>query len=705
MAAPKDIVLRARVTLLSVVLVMLVITGKIIYLQFLQKGIWRHRAQTTQLAYKPIAASRGNIYADDGSLLATSLPFYTVALDPTIVSEALFQQAIVPLSQKLADFYGDAPPTYYKMRITEARNAKRKYVCLNRKCITYQEKKKMLQWPIFRQGKFKGGVIFEEQYKRYNPFQELARRTIGTHKETASTGLEYAFNKWLSGRNGQALYQKITGGNWKPVEGHTMVRPMHGGDITTTIDIQLQDVTHSSLQTVLEQTNAQHGCAIVMEVATGAIKAMANLSRMPSGKYIEAYNYAVGHQGSVEPGSIFKLVSMLALLEETGWALTEPIDTGEGKVKFYNSWMRDVKKGGYGLLTLQELFEKSSNVGFALVTQQLFGTNPQKFINYIEQLNLHRPLGIELMGEGRPYVVTPKSKSWSLITLPWLSIGYNIQLTPLQLLALYNAVANKGKMVKPRLVQSIQAADGTIQRTPIVTLKEKICSEETLGKLKIMLEGTVERGLAQRIKHGFYTIAGKTGTAEKLVNGRYTNNHLTSFAGYFPANNPRYSCIIMVDSPQGEKTRFGAEVPAPIFKDIADRLAGKDLQARIPINGLGGIQATKPLQLSNKGAIDELVFLYQSLQLPLPTTLQKGVSWGTIAVTAAHATCQPAREVSSAQEVPNVLHMQLRDALFLLEKNGLEVTAVGPIQGNVCKQSLPPYQKIEANRSITITVQ
>ncbi|WP_339043911.1 penicillin-binding protein [Cardinium endosymbiont of Tipula unca] len=680
---------------------MAMIMWKITNLQFVEGDKWKNRAKVAQLAYRPILASRGNIYADNGSLLATSLPFYTVALDPTVSSDESFKHGIDLLSTNLSDFYGDFPAKYYKEKITHARKKNKKYLTIHKKYITYEERKKMRQWPIFEQGKFKGGGIFEEQYKRYNPFKELAQRTIGAHRQAHGFGLEYAFNKELKGENGQALYQKVVGGNWKQVQENTMVRPMHGYDLETTIDINLQDVTQSSLLTVLEQTSAQNGCAIVMEVATGAIKAIANLSRTRSGTYTESYNYAIGNQGVVEPGSIFKLASMLALLEETQWSLDKPIDTGNGAIKFYNRYMRDVKKGGYGLLTLQQVFEKSSNVGLSMAIHQTFGDNPQKFIDYIVGLGMHKPLGIELAGEGNPYIITPKSKMWSGIALPWLCVGYNLQITPLQILTLYNAVANNGKMVKPMFVKNIKSANGIVQHFPTTVLKEKICSDATTDKLKAMLEGTVARGTAQRIKSGFYKIAGKTGTSQKLVNGKYTDNHLTSFVGYFPADTPRYSCIIVVDSPQGEAYRFGADVPAPIFKEIVDRIAGKDLQARKPINGLASPESSV-IKLFNTGNIGELNLLYESLHLPTATIL-KGCEWADLKVSATETTFRP-RSGASKQEVPNVLNMKLRDALFLLESNGLEVTIVGNIHGGVSKQSLTPFKVIPTDRQITITL-
>lgn len=701
----KEILLRARIVLLSVLLFSVAIVWKINVLLWKEGEKWRTYAQINQLIYRPIVASRGNIYGDDGALLATTLPFYTVYLDPTIVSDAIIQKELDALCQKLANFYGGGTPEMYKNKIWTARQKKKRYVRLHAQPITHAEKQEMKQWPLFKYGKYKGGVRFEKQYIRYNPFKELAKRTIGTHRANGSTGLEYAFNQELKGINGQALYQKVIGGNWKEINANTGVSPIHGYDLETTLDINLQDVTQSSLLTVLEKTHAKHGCAIVMEVATGAVKAIANLSRMPSGNYAEVYNYAVGNQGTVEPGSIFKLASMLALLEKTHWPLTEPIDTGNGAIQYCNRWMRDVKKGGYGLLTLQEVFEKSSNVGISMAIQQAFGADPQQFIAYLEHLGLHKPLGIELIGEGKPYIVTPKSKMWHGVSLPWLCIGYNLQITPLHMLVLYNAVANNGKMVKPIFVRNIKSASGLVKVFHTTVLNEQICSKQTLHKLKAMLEGTVEQGLAQRIKHGFYKLAGKTGTAQKLVNGHYTDDHLTSFAGYFPANAPRYSCIIVVDSPQGADARFGAEVPAPIFRDIVDRIAGKDLHARPPING-----SIKPMHeltgLGHMACAQTWIDLYRLLELPVsdksvPQEAQIQQAMG------ANKSAQqvPLHTKFVSQHPPTVLHKNVRDALFVLEQAGFFVSIEGTVHGTVCKQSLKPHQAFPEKSTVHLVLQ
>src|SRR3569623_278756 len=399
MAFKQTILLRTRIAFLAISLFAILIVAKLIYIQFFQGVHWRKEASVASLAYKPIKATRGNIYADDGSLLATSLPFYRVALDPCIVDETTFQEQIGALSQLLADFYKDQSAEAYQQLIQDARQAKRRYLVINKKWIEYQAKKEMSQWPILCQGRWRGGVLFEKVEKSFQPFRDLAARTIGLiNANEYGAGLEYSFNKELKGCDGSALYQKMMGGNWKMIYDGAAIRPVHGYDLDTTIDINLQDVAHHSLLRALQASEAAYGCAVVMEVQTGEIKAMVNLSRTGDAQYNEFYNYAVCNQGTTEPGSTFKLVSMLAFLEETSAALTDTIDTGDGQYRFYDRTMKDVKEGGFGELTIQEVFEYSSNIGMARLVDEAFGKDPQKFVDYVHKLGLTKSLGLPMIG-------------------------------------------------------------------------------------------------------------------------------------------------------------------------------------------------------------------------------------------------------------------------------------------------------------------
>ena len=425
MTFKQTILLRTRLAFLAIFLFAAAIVMKLVYIQIIEGAQWKKCAETSGLVYKSIKATRGNIYADDGSLLATSLPFYRVALDPCIVDEATFQEHIEPLSQLLANFYKDKSTEAYRQLIQDARQAKRKYLVVNKKWIDYQAKKVMSQWPIFCQGRWRGGILFEKVEKRFQPFKDLAARTIGViNADEYGAGLEYSFNQDLRGRDGGALYQKTVGGNWKMIYDSATDRPVHGYDLETTIDINLQDVAHNSLLRALQASDAAYGCAVVMEVKTGEVKAMVNLSRTDDAQYKECYNYAVGNQGATEPGSTFKLVSMLAFLEETSAALTDTIDTGDGRFQFYDRIMKDVKKGGFGELTVQEVFEHSSNIGMARLIDGAFGNNPQKFVDYVHKLELSRPLDLQMVGVGAPLIKTPKSPEWSYFALDgyWLCL-------------------------------------------------------------------------------------------------------------------------------------------------------------------------------------------------------------------------------------------------------------------------------------------
>jgi len=616
------------------------------------------------------------------------------------VDEITFQEQVGSLSQLLANFYKDKSAETYQQLIQNARQAKRRYLVINKKWIDYQAKKEMSQWPIFCQGRWRGGVLFEKVEKRFQPFKNLATRTIGVvNANEYGAGLEYSFNQDLRGLDGSALYQKTVGGNWKMIDGGAADRPVHGYDLETTIDINLQDVAHNSLLRALQASEAAYGCTVVMEVKTGEIKAMVNLSRTDDAQYKECYNYAVGNQGTAEPGSTFKLASMLALLEETSVALTHTIDTGDGRFQFYDRILKDVKRGGFGELTVQEVFEHSSNIGMARLIDEAFGKNPQKFVDYVHQLGLSKPLGIQMVGVGVPLVKNPKSPEWSGVTLQWMSIGYELKITPLHTLTLYNAVANNGKMIQPVIVKKIKQANRTIKEFQGAVLNKKICADATLQKLKTMLEGVVERGAARRFRHGFYQIAGKSGTANKVVNGKYTHDTYASFVGYFPAGSPRYSCIVVIDSPQGHAWHFGASV-ATVVKDIADKIAAKDLAAQDFITAKNSTTPPGTFPLIRAGYRDELLQLCDTLGIACRNR-ELAAAWVRSTVDEDHIVWK-ANGAPKAGQVPHVLGMTLKDALFLLENCGFKVIVQGHQGGRVKTQSLPPDTRLPSGEHVTL---
>ncbi|MHB9147808.1 MAG: penicillin-binding protein [Candidatus Amoebophilus sp.] len=701
MDAKQTILLRTRIAFLGLFVFAVAIVAKLIHIQFVQGKKWTKLAQVATLEYRPIQPSRGNIYAQDGNLLATSLPFYKVAIDPCIADNELFEANIKLLSTLLAEFYQDKPAQAYYELLCEARRNRKRYLLLNNKQITHHDKRKMSEWPIFREGRFRGGVIFEKTEKRFKPFRELAARTLGfVNKNRNGVGLECSFDQILRGVEGGAVYQKLTGGSWKMIQSSNTKKPINGYDLITTLDINLQDVAHTSLLKVLQQSQANYGAVVVMEVATGEIKAMVNLGSVAPGQYQEIYNYAAGSQGTTEPGSIFKLVSMLALLEESNLELTDTVDTGEGKYKFHNLTMSDVKRGGHGIITLQEAFEQSSNIGIAKLIDNTFSEKPQKFIDYIRQLGLDKPLGIQLQGEGIPFVKHPKHRAWTKVTLPWMSMGYEVKLTPLQLLTVYNAIANHGKMLKPILVKEIRYANRTIETFTSTVLNKKICSDQTLKKLQTMLEGVVERGTAKKFKHGFYKIAGKSGTSNKIKNGKYSDATYASFVGYFPADKPRYSCIVVIDDPQGAEYHYGGQVAAPVVKEIANKLSAKDLVSAPYITPIDSTEWHTPPPKFRVAYKDDWQVTIQTLGINFPSPLNSD-EWLQVIQQEEETIWKPYSNFSTSQ-VPRVVGMPLRDALFLLESRGLQVTLQGYTDGYVKAQSLTPGTQVKPGQTITL---
>lgn len=666
--------------------------------QLVEGERWKKLAKERRFRYLPVHATRGNIYSDNGSILATSLPFYRVAFDPTVSDAETFNSGVDSLAMLLSRFYKDRSEDYYRRKIKNARHDGRRYLRLNSRQINYQDKKMMAQWPIFRAGKNKGGVIFEKVEKRFKPFGMLAERTIGfINEDKNGAGLEFSFNEHLAGSDGEALFERIAGGS-KPIYDGTEVKPQHGYDIKTTIDINLQDVAENALYKALERTNAEYGCVIMMEVKTGEVKAIANLGKTKGG-YIEDYNYAVGNQGRTEPGSTFKLASMMALFEYApDIKLTDSVDTGQGRYRIKNTIMTDAKTGGYGMLTVKEVFEKSSNIGVAKLMEQHFGNNPQAYVDYLNKFGLNSTLGFQMDGEARPFMKSPQDRHWYGTTLTSMAIGYEMKLSPLQTLAFYNAVANNGVKIQPIIVKEISKTNTLVQSYKTRVLNEKICSDETLKKLRAMLEGVVDNGTAKNIHSKDYKVAGKTGTARKVKNGRYVMEYSTSFAGYFPADNPKYSCIVIIDSPKGVNV-YGGDVAAPVFKELADKAYARDLamhkslRARVVPNkeSMPGVEA---------GSLEDLSYICNKIGISHHPNLTDE-EWVKVEPKMRSLDFKPAPIM--ANKVPDVVGMTLRDALYILGNQHLNVKVQGAGK-RVKLQSLEPGTNITKNMKITIVL-
>ena len=627
-----------------------------------------------------VKAIRGNIYAADGSLLATSVPRYNMIFDAMAdgLTTDTFRKYIDSLSLLMATEFKDRTTAEWKGYFSGLRSRKSRYAMVV-KDQGYDVVKKMKTWPLIRKGKFKGGFWFDEQGKRLYFMGDLAKRTIGYSKQGVYVGLEGAFDSLLRGSDGQRMEQRMPGNIWRPMQTGNVKDPINGYDIVTTLDVNLQDVAQNALQRVLASNEADHGCAVVMEVKTGAIKAMANLKRNEKGEYVEVLNYAVDE--FEEPGSTFKLVSAMALLEDGYAKPTDSVDVQGGEVKMYGETMKDATKPNKRILTLQESFEKSSNVGISKLVLKHYAKQPEKFVNHALRLGLHFKPEFDVRTPNNPLIKTKKSKNWYNTTLPWMSIGYETKISPLQMLMLYNAVANNGKMMRPYMVSEIRHEGKLIRNIAPEILNEKICSEKTLSSLKSMMEGVVDHGTATNLKNENYQVAGKTGTA-KIAKGKAyeEGSYKASFAGYFPAQNPQYSIIVVINEPK-KGTIYGALVAGPVFKDIADKIYSSSLKIQ-PVAGKTGDPQIPEILKGNTAKTKQVLNL-----LNISSMLDSGAQseWVSGSRKGFAVVLKPAQVKQGL--LPEFKGMGLRDAIVWLEQQKITVSSEG--YGRIVSQSIP----------------
>lgn len=699
----KDIAWRVYLTYFLVCLFGLAIIVKAATIQLLEGEELKEKVQNLTLKEKDIEAVRGNIYATDGSLLATSVPIYEVRFDPNAdaISDELFYSKIDSLSWHLSQLFGDRSMVSYRQSLIIARKEGRRYHLIKRK-VKYTELKELKDFPLFRRGKYKGGLIYIQQNKRQLPFQMLAARTIGYDREGISpVGLEGAYSEVLSGVDGKRMMQKISGGVWMPVGDDNEVDPEDGRDIYTTIDVNLQDVAESALLKQLQTHKADHGCVVLMEVETGAIKAIANLKRNKNGSYYEGYNYAIGE--STEPGSTFKLPALVAALEDGYVDMEDLVDCGDGSKQYYDRTMYDSNydEGGWGKITVQRIFEVSSNIGMAEIIQRSYAQKPQEFIDGLDAMGLRRSLGIEIAGEGKPYIKNTSDDSWSGISLAWMAHGYEVKQTPLQILTFYNAIANDGVMVKPKFVEKITLGRKVVDELSTKVLVEEVCSQNTIDKVKKALEGVVENGTAANLRNADYKIAGKTGTAQ-IANRNYGYSyqsrvsHQASFVGYFPADDPQYSCIVVVNAPS-QNVYYGNLVAGPIFKEVADKVYANSLEMHQPLQKKENYLAASSIPYSKHGRRHDIEAIFKHLNIEVESSAADA-EWIVTQTGDSSVSISP-RKVQ-ARLVPNVVGMGLRDAVFLLENQGLQVAVEG--RGMVKKQSLLPGRIVSKGMKIKL---
>ena len=563
--------IKGKITWISAVIYLLfvVIAGRLFYVSLVIGPDLREISQKRLIERREIPAKRGDIISSDGKTLATTKPVYTVHFDAVTVEESVFQEEIGALSTQLATINPKKSAKEWEKYLRQKRTQRNSYVLLA-KDLNFSELMRMKQFPILKRGTYQGGLIVDVDQTRIQMATDITLRTIGYDTEAASAGLEGFFSAYLQGKPGNRLMQKIVGDDWKPLDDPEAIEPVDGFDIVTTIDTRIQDVAQQSLLNSLMKFEADHGCAVVMEVETGRIVAMANLGRNPSDStYSELRNYAVWER--TEPGSTMKLMSAMALLETGSADTNTEVDTKNGIHTVYGKEVRDSKKGGYGVINLQTAFEKSSNTGIVQLVEQAFEDNPDEFVDFLYRRKFDQITGVQIKGETPPTIPKPNNGNWSGLSLPWMSYGYGVEFTPLQLLTIYNAVANDGNMMKPQVVQTIKDHGRIIESFEPEIIKSGICSPQTIAKLQNMLEGAVRRGTGKRLYDSKVSIAGKTGTCQ-LNYWTGGKDYQSSFAGYFPAQNPKYSCIVVISKPNYLKGYYGSDVAGPVFKAIADEV-------------------------------------------------------------------------------------------------------------------------------------
>jgi cell division protein FtsI (penicillin-binding protein 3) len=639
---------------------MLAILVKVINIQYVDGNKYRNLSQQLTLKNDTIFANRGNVFSEDGSLLATSKSEYEIRMDAVTVDDEVFEKNIRSLSKSLSNMLGGTSLNW-ENKIRRARITKNRYLFIARG-LGYTNYMKIKNFPIFKLGMYKGGFIAEQTTVRAHPLGKVAERTIGYDDYRGGPGIEGAYKNYLRGKFGWRMKQKIAKGQWRPISDSNEKDPVDGKDVVTTINVNIQDIAHHSLLKQLEYYHAEHGCVVVMETKTGEIKAISNLGINSEGKYYEKRNYAVYE--SIEPGSAFKLMSLVAALKLKAIDTSTLVDTKDGRYKMHGRYIHDSKRGGHGVISAAKAFEVSSNIGFARLIDDNFSKKPSEFINALKGMHLNKKLGLIIKGEGLPLIPSPGDKIWSKNALPSIAYGYNLKMTPLQILTFYNAIANNGEMVKPRFVKEIRSRNQHHQYFEKEVIDPAICSKQTIFEVQELLKNVVKLGTAKKLYSKNFSMAGKTGTA-RTEYGNYQEwlkdkKYISSFTGYFPAKNPKYSCIVVIHKPKVQKGFYGADVSGPVFKDIAQKIYTSNPNVKI-------------INANNKHSFESIKNKYNSYY----TISNKAI-----------------------RTMPNLKGMAEMDAIPFLENLGLKVSCEG--KGIVVEQSIKTGKNITKGEKVIL---
>jgi len=684
----KSILSRLGVVYLGTFLVALAILGQVLYIQMVSGETLKSEAEAVSETHRSIQSSRGNILARDETALASSLPRYDVAMDPNSsgMDQTLLDRYLPQLTAGLSALFPEKSAAQYEQMIRNARSERKQYVLLHKEA-SFDEARTVRTLPLFNLGQYKGGLILEPASKREKPYKLLASRTIGYVSEGETVvGIEGAFDYFLRGTDGLRLEQRIGGGTWMPLSTENEIEPVDGLDVVTTIDVNYQDVAESALHDCLVANMAEYGCAILMEVKTGEILAMANLGLADDGNYYEIKNYAIND--CLEPGSTFKVPSIMAALEDGYVKPTDLWDTYGGKATLRGLPITDSHTGGFGTITVKQVIEKSSNIGMARIIDHYYGDNPEHYLERIYAMGINKPLNLEIEGGQDARIKTPSSKTWSASTVAWMGFGYEVELTPLEILNFYNAIANNGTMVRPRLVKCLKSHSQVVKTYKTEVMKSSICSHETLAIVKDMLEGVVTEGTAKSLQNDMYTIAGKTGTAVIAygAKGYKTDgghkDYRASFVGYFPADHPAYSCIVVVSRPRGS-SYYGGTVSGSVFRAIADKVYATNLDLQQNLKASEDT-ALERIPVVSPGSWKETSLVLNKLNIPIAGG-KSPAPWARIIRKGDVLQAMPMSPKDSV--LPNFVGMGLRDVLPTLENMGFKVKVKG--SGRIISQNPP----------------
>ncbi len=701
----KSILIRVYLAFGLMVFGALLVFGKLLHLQYIDGDRWRNIADSLTIKERVVEAARGNIYSNDGSLLATSVPEYDIRFDAMAIpveDNDVFNAHVDSLAIRLSKFFGDKSSRQYLVQLKEARAKKQRYVLLKR-AVSHQDLKELRKFPLFKtfkEGKqrYSSSLIAVRENKRILPFTNLAARTIGyknTKGDTVRVGLEGAYGDYIEGRSGVQLMQRIAGGVWIPVNREMEVAPTDGSDIIATIDVNMQDMAQRALEKQLIESDADNGCVVLMEVKTGEVRAIANFTRDSEGVFREKFNYAIA-QGA-DPGSTFKVASYLVALDDGKIDTNTIVDVGNGTYKVPSHTIKDSHAPKKSRMTAKEAFEESSNVGVAKLIHQSYGDNPSKFTGKLHKWGMNQPLGLQIPGEANPWVKMPSSRSWSKLSLFQMAYGYELKLTPLQMLTLFNAVANDGKMIAPLFVKEIQHLGNTVKKFDARVINDQIASKDAIKKMQAMMIGVMEEGTGKKLRSPLYSSAGKTGTAQMADGDRGygARRYQSSFAGYFPAENPKYSMIVVIRNPR--KGYYGGAIAGPVFRELADMVYANDLSLHHTFNQRVVTSSGSKTPYTLKGSKEATAKVYEKLGF-------KTINWNAIVQTDKDSANQTAAAFTEVQfqegVVPNVKGMGLVDALFALENSGYKTTVRG--KGKVVNQSLAAGQRLKAGTQVLI---